>query len=1728
MLMLRYIWLLLIVFFFNGKQLVQAQVYGNEWIVQGQTYYKIPTAQTGIYAISGEEFALAGGLSGSISNMQLFHRSIEQNILVRDNNNNGIFDSNDSLFFYGQKNDGTLDSVLYNPPSAQPHKYYNVYSDTTAYFLTFGSANGKRMQVISNTGGVKQSYHLNEHLKLYTDYYWPGMNYGQNTGSTFYVTGDYGEGFASLGFNGDGSTGDTQLPPITYAIPVTNIYLSTPVQPYLEILLVGITGDADVPQQHIPQIVFPGQSRADTVFLGQTFNNENTLLYTQSVDPGLINDTTLKVKVNCIGPNGNDWMAYFYIKLTYPQYLTMEGLQSKYFNIPANGQISSLQIGDANGSYTIFDVTDKNNVNIIPYSLSNDTINTSVNSSNNIKLLVNSNNNYLKVSSIKKVDLTEYPTSQYLVISHPSLIEGGSSGVSEYAAYRSSAQGGGYNTLVADITKLYDIHSYGEASPVAIKRFVSYQYNKGNPEYLFIIGKGLSPDYSLPSNSYIFYRQDPSIFAQTFNSQQGVFVNLVPTYGYPGSDLLFSMNLNPSNPNVPVLATGRLSASSDSVVKAYLTKVQEHEMLDSTMLWRKNLIHVSGGNTDDGGAEVTTFAGYLLELKPIAEDTLFGGKVIASFTKSSASTVDEQLRSGIINLLNTQGASYLTFFGHSAADITDVDLGYPSQAIYGYDNGSNGTPNSSKYPFLFLNSCLAGDCFDGYSFVEDFLNTPNKGAIGALAHSGEGYENTLDNYARTFYDVAFQNGQTMLKSIGQIQLEILNIYYSNYVTDPISRSNAQEMIIQGDPALRVYTPSKPDYSIVDPLEEQVFIKSYNGQPVTAISDSFAIGIIVSNFGTVTAKDSFDVTITRTYGTTTVTYGPLRFPPVFYEDTIYFTIKSKDRSTYGENSFTITIDPHDKIAEMNKQNNTATLGYYIPFSGIITLSPPDYAIVNSSMLNTDKSISLVAQSTDLTIEPTDYFIEIDTSYLFTSPYKKSAVVDAPALLKWNTTLVTSLPDSQVYYWRTRFNNIAAGQDTAWAQSSFIYIPNSPPGWSQSQFPQFLYDSAYNISLNGLSQKTWQFNVVNTEITVRAVGDSFPEPSGSTIDPSQWQSYMGLLIEIDNTPLYYGTTVYATKGCSGYYEDQGAFPINVMTFSRKTALPYIPNFSTSSNLCGIDPPLFINVLYDPAVSQYESSFISYINAVENGDYTLFVTTWAINFQNWSTSLKDSLKSIYGLTLIDSVKNGDPYLFLARKNSGKPIFERYSNSIYGSVYMDTTIIGRQDTGYIASTIIGPAASWGTVYKTIKNSDTTDHYDLQIIGIDNNNNDSILVKKVPSDTFNISNINAAKFPYLQLEVTESDTVNLTPPQLKKWQVIFSQVPEGTLDLYKAGLQNYQYFTKQEGDTIHLSFIFENISAYNFPDSLKVKFIVTNESGKTLIKYITLPPLKSDTSVTFNCIFNTYGFSGNNTFEVYVNPKLQPEENYDNNIATVNFFIIKDQTAPVLDVVFDGVHIMDGDIVSPSPVIAITLTDNNQYLIKNDTTGMSLLLLSPGQSTPQKISLNNNSSVKYGQSTGSTNSFVIDYNPQNLRDGVYTLYVQGADVSGNTSGGLQYQIQFQVINESTVTNFYPYPNPFSSQTRFVFTLTGSDIPEDIIIEIINVTGKIVKELTKNDLGPIHIGNNITEPWNGTDEYGDRLANGLYLYNVKLKGNNSSDFAHRSTSADIAFKKGFGKLYILR
>jgi hypothetical protein len=184
-----------------------------------------------------------------------------------------------------------------------------------------------------------------------------------------------------------------------------------------------------------------------------------------------------------------------------------------------------------------------------------------------------------------------------------------------------------------------------------------------------------------------------------------------------------------------------------------------------------------------------------------------------------------------------------------------------------------------------------------------------------------------------------------------------------------------------------------------------------------------------------------------------------------------------------------------------------------------------------------------------------------------------------------------------------------------------------------------------------------------------------------------------------------------------------------------------------------------------------------------------------------------------------------------------------------------------------------------------------------------------------------------------------------------------------------------------------------------------------------------------------------------------------------------------------------------------------------------------------------NTDTLRFTPSTGGPdNTATVDFYPAftkqyNQSGDDYVLIVSGKDALGNPAGTAPYRVGFTIINKPMISNMLNYPNPFTTSTAFVFTITGSEVPQNIKIQILTITGKIVREITSDELGPLHIGRNITEfKWNGTDMYGSRLANGVYLYHVvtNLNGKSLDKYKSGGDNTDKYFNNGYGKMYLMR
>jgi len=423
-------------------------------------------------------------------------------------------------------------------------------------------------------------------------------------------------------------------------------------------------------------------------------------------------------------------------------------------------------------------------------------------------------------------------------------------------------------------------------------------------------------------------------------------------------------------------------------------------------------------------------------------------------------------------------------------------------------------------------------------------------------------------------------------------------------------------------------------------------------------------------------------------------------------------------------------------------------------------------------------------------------------------------------------------------------------------------------------------------------------------------------------------------------------------------------------------------------------------------------------------------------------------------------------------------------------------------------------------------------VYGIDQQGNELLLYPGIDqsSQDFDLSAIDATAYPYLRLKMKNIDSVNYTAYQLKYWRINCVPVPEGAI----APNIFFQMDTAVDvGQPLNFKVAFKNISESSF-DSLKTKLVITDKNNvANIVPVPRQKPLAPGDTLIFNTTINTRNLPGINSLYIDFNPDNdQPEQYLLNNFGYKNFYVKPDSLNPLLDVTFDGQHILNKDIVSSKPHVLVKLKDESKWMTLIDTSLVTLKVVFPDGSLHSFYF--NNDTLQFtpaGPAPTTDNTASISFLPYFPQDGEYQLLITGKDESNNTAGNIAYRIAFEIINKPMISNMLNYPNPFTTSTAFVFTLTGSEVPQNMKIEIMTITGKIVREITKDELGPLHIGRNITEfKWDGTDQYGDKLANGIYLYRVvtNLNGKSLDKYKATDDNTDKYFNKGYGKMYLMR
>ncbi|NJM26246.1 MAG: hypothetical protein HC859_12895 [Bacteroidia bacterium] len=1195
--------------------------------------------------------------------------------------------------------------------------------------------------------------------------------------------------------------------------------------------------------------------------------------------------------------------------------------------------------------------------------------------------------------------------------------------VRAYGGYRASAQGGSYDTLVVDMDQLYNQFSYGEPTPLAIHNLMRFMIAGGNPQYLFLIGKGLDAWWN--------YHRTPASF--TTNR------DLVPTPGMPGSDMFYTAGMD-GVPGVPAVATGRITANTPAQVAGYLDKVVEMESLPFDQLWRKDILHLSGG-IDPGEPEL--FKSYVQDFEAIAVDYYLGGKV-ASISKRTTNPVE------LINISDqvNSGVSLITFFGHSSSSTIDFDIGYASDPVMGY-------ANKGRYPMFLINGCQAGAFFSNSTvFGEDWIRTPDKGAVGFIAHASFGLINTLKLYSDLFYEVAFADQTFINKGVGDVQKEVARRYLDFAGNSVISESQVQQMVLLGDPSISIFGAMQPDYEVND---SHLYLTSFDGGPINALADSFALNIVVRNFGKA-GKDTLSIRITRTLNdNSTITYDSL-FAPVLYSDTLTFVVRKGHENGFGNNSFTVKLDADEYIDELNEDNNTAALGLFIPLNSTHHLFPHDFAIVN------EQSIDLSYQSTNQLAGERTFLVEVDTVNTFDSPYSTTFQRTANVYDKLPFALLAH--DSLTYYWRTRLADPLPGESEEWSSSSFTYIDQSPEGWGQLHFQQYLKNGSEGIVVDA---DTRRLSFKSSVTPVKIVNFGKDHPAVNT----------DVNILIDGVEYNLTTQGFICRSNT----------MNFIAFDRRSTVPYVGLafkwFNRAGRECGRAPWVINSFTPSQMVTGLGDDLVQYVDNVITGDSVVMFSIDNAAFTTWPAAAKTKLGELgVSVAQIDALVDGEPVVIFGRKGSpaGSAKIYRTAGSPAGQQQLTTegTITGRYLSGEMTTPIIGPAASWSQLAYRTSEVEAQDLVNVSVTGVELDGNETVLIDNASAMT-DLSQVDAATYPYIKLTYTAEDDINLTPAQLDHWLVLYESMAEGLL-LY---IGSPAPVTVVEGVTFQSRYAFVNISDKTFSDSLTVRAEVFNKERLQLSQqyFKIYPPAPGDTTL-FVTNINTLGRSGANDLDVFVNPKLIPELYYDNNVVELRDYlqVAPDIYKPVVEVRFDGRIITDGDYVSPNPGIEIKLWDENQYLRKIDTVGVNIYLQYPCDTedcTYERIALSR-ADVSWQPAT-TTSDFRIMFAPTGLDVGTYRLRVEAQDASGNA--GDPYLISFQVTNENSIDLLAPYPNPFDESVVFRFVVTGSEKVGLFDLQIVDLGGREIYAIQLSDF-PVGTSEVI---WDGVDNTGRRL-----------------------------------------
>jgi len=211
---------------------------------------------------------------------------------------------------------------------------------------------------------------------------------------------------------------------------------------------------------------------------------------------------------------------------------------------------------------------------------------------------------------------------------------------------------------------------------------------------------------------------------------------------------------------------------------------------------------------------------------------------------------------------------------------------------------------------------------------------------------------------------------------------------------------------------------------------------------------------------------------------------------------------------------------------------------------------------------------------------------------------------------------------------------------------------------------------------------------------------------------------------------------------------------------------------------------------------------------------------------------------------------------------------------------------------------------------------------------------------------------------------------------------------------------------------------------------------------------------------------------------------------------LVQDEEGPQMELFLNDENFVYGGVTDENPRLLLNLKDDQGINTVGSGIGHDIVATLDGNSENSFI-LND----YYEAAIDDHTKGVVSFPFAELTPGKHSLRVKAWDVANNSS---EKSIEFTVVKDQEVRieNLVNYPNPFTTNTEFIFQHNQSGVVMDVKLEVYTISGRLVKSIDQMIVNDGFISKDIR--WDGRDDFGDRIGKGVYMYKLQVRSANGS------------------------